>query len=132
MQKRESRSPYPIYELLRWQLSKGLGQSPGLLYCNSGLNQKKEQTMLTSFEGVIALRSLRLELQESAGGEFPESVLTELLVLRDVCKKLGLNVFQCQDVLSESGWAYVNRYLDTRVSIPVKNHRRNRFGHRRK
>lgn len=86
--------------------------------------------MLTSFEGVKALRSLRLELQEDAGEDFPQSVLTELLVLRDVCKKLGLNIFQCQDVLSERGWTYVNRYLDTRVTISVKGHKRNSSGHR--
>lgn len=86
--------------------------------------------MLTSFAGVTALRSLRLELEEDAGEDFPESVLTELLVLRDVCKKLDLNIFQCQDVLSDSAWQYVNKYLDTPVNLALEEMQQDRFSHR--
>lgn len=85
--------------------------------------------MMTSFDGVTALRSLRQELQEDAGEDFPQSVLTELLVLRDVCKKLDLNVFQCQDVLGEPGWEYVKRYIDTPIGMPVNDSDLDQFGH---
>ncbi|MCB0143402.1 MAG: hypothetical protein KDE50_26120 [Caldilineaceae bacterium] len=75
--------------------------------------------MLTSNSGIGALRSLRLELEEEAGESFPQSVITELLVLRDICKKLELNIFQCQEVIGEQGWNYVNAYIDTPIGSPV-------------
>ena len=75
--------------------------------------------MLTSYGVIVALRSLRLELEEEAGDSFPQSAITELLVLRDTCKKLQLNIFQCQDVLGEQGWQYVNTYLDTPIDRSV-------------
>lgn len=78
--------------------------------------------MLISFEGIMALRSIRLELQEEAGPCFPHSVLIELLILRDVCKKLDLNIFQCQEVLSEHGWAYTNRYINLPIDMAVEHH----------
>jgi hypothetical protein len=34
-----------------------------------------------------------------------------------VCRCLGLNIFQCREVLSEVGWAYVNGYLERRVDV---------------
>ncbi len=84
--------------------------------------------MVMSFDRVTALRSLRQELQEDAGKDFPQAVLTELLVLRDVCKKLDLNVFQCQDVLGESGWEYLKRYMDTPIGMPIDDNNLNRLG----
>lgn len=76
--------------------------------------------MLIFFEGIIALRSLRHEWQQDAGEHFPQAVLIELLVLRDICKKLDLNIFQCQDVLGEEGWGYVNAYINMPIGVPVE------------
>lgn len=76
--------------------------------------------MLTSVAGVCALRKLRRELQDDAGDDFPEAVLTELLVLYDVCKSLDLNVFQIEDILGQTAWEGVREYLDTSV-VPADN-----------
>jgi len=68
--------------------------------------------MFITMRGVIALRQFRMELQENAGDEFPEDVLTELLVLHDICKYLGLNIFQAKEVLGEKGWHCVMVFIN--------------------
>lgn len=64
-------------------------------------------------KGTIALKRLRQELQEDAGDDFPQAVLPQLLMLRDVCKNLDLNVFQAIEVLGESGWRGVTQYINS-------------------
>lgn len=76
--------------------------------------------MLTSVAGVCALRKLRRELQEDAGDDFPEAVLSELLVLYDVCKGLELNVFQIEDILGQTAWEGIKEFLDTSI-VPADN-----------
>ena len=76
--------------------------------------------MMISIQGIWAMRALRLELQEDAGESFPQSVLTELLVMRDICKRLDLNIFQCQEVLGSEGWDYVNESIDLPIGINVE------------
>ena len=65
--------------------------------------------------GLCALRKLRKAWQEDAGDVFPEAVLTQLLVLYDVCKGLELNIFQIEDVLGRAGWQGIKDYLNTTV-----------------
>lgn len=84
------------------------------------LLQKRINTMLTSVAGVCALRKLRRELQEDAGDDFPEAVLSELLVLYDVCKGLELNVFQIEDILGQTAWEGIKEFLDTSI-VPADN-----------
>ena len=69
--------------------------------------------MFTTLRGVIALRQLRMELQEDAGSNFPNDVHKELLVLYDVCKSLDLNIFQAREVLGETGWQSVTDYINS-------------------
>jgi hypothetical protein len=76
--------------------------------------------MLVALQGMLALRQLRMELQEDAGDAFPSSVHTEMLVLYDVCKSLDLNIFQCREILGEACWAYINDYLTSAVSLPLQ------------
>lgn len=71
--------------------------------------------MLTCMQGITLLRQLRLDWEEDAGDQFPDAVLREMLVLYDVCKILGLNLFQCQEVLGDVGWRFVKHYLDQPV-----------------
>lgn len=76
--------------------------------------------MLISHQGVVALTSLRKEWQKDAREEFPEGLSNQLLVLYDVCKLLELNIFQTQEVLSESGWRYVTTYINTPLGSPIE------------
>jgi len=71
--------------------------------------------MHTTMAGICALRKLRKAWQEDAGDVFPEAVLTQLLVLYDVCKGLELNIFQIEDVLGRAGWQGIRDYLNTTV-----------------
>lgn len=73
--------------------------------------------MEVTIKGLFALRQLRRDWQDDAGPDFPQALHTEMLVLYDVCRCLGLNIFQCREVLSEVGWAYVNGYLERRVDV---------------
>jgi hypothetical protein len=73
--------------------------------------------MIINLRGVKALQQLRIEQQESAGLDFPESCHTELLVLYDVCKYLELNIFQAQHVLGAQGYAYVTGYINGTVTV---------------
>lgn len=68
--------------------------------------------MEVTMRGATALRHLRHQLQDSAGEKFPQGVLTELLVLHDVCKSLDLNVFQAREILGESGWRCVADHIN--------------------
>lgn len=72
--------------------------------------------MLITMAGIGTLRSFRKAWQEDAGDAFPEAVLTELLVLYDVCKGLELNIFQIEDVLGQIGWQGIKDYFDTTVA----------------
>ena len=71
--------------------------------------------METTMNGLCALRKLRQELQDDAGLNFPQEMHIEMLVLYDVCKCLDLTLFQCEEVLGEVGWRYVNDYLSSQV-----------------
>jgi hypothetical protein len=72
----------------------------------------KGACMEVTMRGALALRQLRHELQDGAGDDFPDGVLTELLVLHDVCKSLGLHIFQAREVLGEVGWKCVADYIN--------------------
>lgn len=75
--------------------------------------------MLISIKGLVALRQLRLQFQEAAGDDFPQAVLTEMLVLYDVCECLELNIFQARDVLGEYAWACVTTHIQQPASVSV-------------
>lgn len=75
--------------------------------------------MEVSMRGAIALRQLRHQFQDGAGEDFPEGVLTELLVLHDVCKSLDLNVFQAREVLGESGWRCVADHINAPACMEI-------------
>lgn len=82
-----------------------------------GLDPKKECYMHVSARGLQALRQLRMELQESAGGDFPHSQLRELLLLYDVCKYLDLTTFQARDVLGVHGYTFVTTYINQPMTL---------------
>ncbi|MBV7334972.1 hypothetical protein KFU94_43390 [Chloroflexi bacterium TSY] len=73
--------------------------------------------MQTTMRGLEALQQLRFELQESAGEEFPQSQLRELLVLYDVCKQLDLSTFQAREVLGVHGYGLVSDYINQPVTV---------------
>ena len=77
--------------------------------------------MLVSFDGIMALRSLRIELQEDAHENYPQDVIQELLVLYDVCKKLELNIFQCGEVMGKTGLHAVCSYINSPISASTLN-----------
>lgn len=68
--------------------------------------------MEVTMRGTFALKHLRHELQDSAGDDFPDGVLTELLVLHDVCKSLDLHVHQAREILGTTGWKCVAAYIN--------------------
>jgi hypothetical protein len=74
--------------------------------------------MISTVAVVCALRGLRLAWEEDAGDEFPQAVLTELLVLYDVGKRLELNIFQLNDVLGDEACASIKHHLNTHI-IPT-------------
>ena len=69
--------------------------------------------MLITMAGLTKLQALRQELQEDAGENFPQGVMTELLVLYDVCKLLELNIFQAREVIGELAWKYITSYINS-------------------
>ncbi|MEM7125658.1 MAG: hypothetical protein AAF702_04990 [Chloroflexota bacterium] len=73
--------------------------------------------MLIDLRGTLALKQLRIELQESAELDFPDSCLSELLVLYDVCKYLELTIFQAREVLGAPGYACVTEHLNSPVIV---------------
>ncbi|MEZ4711609.1 MAG: hypothetical protein R3A44_30725 [Caldilineaceae bacterium] len=73
--------------------------------------------MLTTVAGICALRKLRKAWQEDAGDSYPEAVMTELLVLYDVCSGLELNIFQKTDILGQIAWEGIQHHLDTPVML---------------
>jgi hypothetical protein len=75
--------------------------------------------MITDLRGVNALRELRIEHQESAGLDFPESCLTEMLLLYDVCKCLGLSLTQAQHVLGAPAYQMVTATINGPVGEPT-------------
>lgn len=75
--------------------------------------------MLINLGGIQALKQLRFDLQESAGHEFPHSQLTEMLVLYDVSKALGLSVFQAKEVLGEAAYDMVAAHINSPAVIPT-------------
>jgi hypothetical protein len=75
--------------------------------------------MITDLRGVNALRQLRIDHQESAGLDFPGSCETEMLFLYDVCKYLGLSVFQAQEVLGAPAYRMVTDAINSPVGQPT-------------
>lgn len=75
--------------------------------------------MITDLRGINALRQLRIEHQESAGLDFPESCQTEMLLLYDVCKSLGLSLFQAQEVLGAPAFRMVTDTINGPVGLPT-------------
>ena len=68
--------------------------------------------MFIDLRGVNALRQLRIDHQESAGLDFPEGCQAEMLLLYDVCKALGLNIFQSQEVLGAPAYRMVTNLIN--------------------
>lgn len=75
--------------------------------------------MQITMRGVTALQHFRQQLQDDAGESFPHCVLTELLVLYDVCKCLEVNYFFTKDILGEIGLRHVTNYINTSTWISV-------------
>ena len=73
--------------------------------------------MLTNV--VVAMRKIRLDLEEDAGSNFPEEVSRELLVLYDILKALEFNIFVMADVLGEQGLSFVQEYTNTPLGLTV-------------
>lgn len=71
--------------------------------------------MHTDIRGIKALQQLRIDLQESAGRDFPHAQLRELLLLYDVCKYLGLSIFQAKEVLGVHGYELVTSHINQPV-----------------
>ena len=76
--------------------------------------------MITDLRGVKALQQLRLELEESAGPEFPDSCLPQMLMLYDVCKHLELPLYRAQGVLGASAYKMVTEYINGPVELPTE------------
>jgi hypothetical protein len=76
--------------------------------------------MIINLRGIRALQQLRIEHQESAGLDFPESCLTEMLFLYDVCKSLDLSLFQAREVLGALAWEMVTNYINSPVGFPTE------------
>jgi hypothetical protein len=76
--------------------------------------------MIINLRGIKALQQLRIEYQESAGLEFPQSCLTEMLILYDVCRSLDLSLFQAQEVLGAAAWKMVTDYINSPVGNPTE------------
>ncbi len=76
--------------------------------------------MIINLRGIKALQQLRMEHQESAWLDFPQTYHTELLVLYDDCKYLELNIFQARDALGAQGYAYVTGYINGPVGYPTE------------
>ena len=76
--------------------------------------------MFTNVRGIRALQQLRIEHQESAGLDFPQACLTEMLILYDVCKSLELSIFQAQEVLDAPACELVVNYLNGHDWFPTE------------
>lgn len=76
--------------------------------------------MIMDLRGIQALQNLRIEYQESAGLEYPEACLTELLILYDVCKSLELSIFQARQVLGAPAWEKVTSYINSPIGVPTE------------
>lgn len=69
--------------------------------------------MLTDLRGVDALRNLRRDLQDDAGADFPNGMMTELLVLYDVCKSLDMPLTNAKEVLGEQGFNAIKEHINS-------------------
>lgn len=78
--------------------------------------------MQATMQGVQALRQLRFELQEDSGDAFPHEVITQLLLLYDVCKCLELSLYQARHVLGDVGWKYVIEYIQQPAFVSIDKH----------
>jgi hypothetical protein len=73
--------------------------------------------MIIDLRGVKALQELRMELQESAGLEFPNSCLSEMLLLYDVCKHLELPPYHTQGVLGAPAYKMVTEHINRPIDL---------------
>ncbi|MEZ4667529.1 MAG: hypothetical protein R3E39_06385 [Anaerolineae bacterium] len=76
--------------------------------------------MCINQRGIQALQKLRIDLQETAGIEFPHAFVKELLILYDVCKYLELPIFQTREILGVHGFAYVTKYINGPVHVNLE------------
>jgi len=79
--------------------------------------------MIIDLRGVNALRQLRLELEESAGLDFPQGCLKEMLLLYDVCKSLEVSLFQARTILGAPAYNMVTDHINTPVGLPSEQSR---------
>jgi hypothetical protein len=79
--------------------------------------------MIINMRGIRALQQLRIEHQESAELDFPESCLSEMLFLYDVCKSLELSIFQAREVLGAPAWEMVVNHINSPVGFPTEHAR---------
>jgi len=73
--------------------------------------------MRTNLQGIDSLKNLRQQWQEDAGEEYPRDVLSELLVLYDVCEALDLNIFEARDVMGTTGLQAVREHINSPADI---------------
>ena len=69
--------------------------------------------MIIDLRGIQALQQVRHELQESAGLDFPESCLKEMLLLYDICKKFDMPITYTREVLGARAYQLVTEYINT-------------------
>jgi hypothetical protein len=76
--------------------------------------------MITDLRGIQALQRLRLEFEGSAGADFPQSCLKEMLVLYDVCKSLEVPLYHTQGVLGAPAYKMVTEHINSPIDfMPV-------------
>ena len=75
--------------------------------------------MLTSHEGVAAIRTIRLELEQNTDNGYPQAALRELLILYDGCCVLGLSTSLMQQVLGTSGWHHIREHLNVPIRLLI-------------
>jgi hypothetical protein len=97
-----------------------VSEKPGPIIPHGLTSKEKGQIMIANLRDASALRQLRIQYEESAGLDFPEACLTEMLILYNVCKSLGLTMFQAQEVLGAPAWKMVTDYINGPVGVPTK------------
>ena len=73
--------------------------------------------MIIDLRGIQALQQIRQELQESAGLDFPQSFLKEMLLLYDICKKLEIPLTHTRVVLGAPAYRMVTEYINSPIDL---------------
>ena len=74
--------------------------------------------MNIDLRGVKALQQLRIELEDSAGTDFPNRFRREMLLLYDVCKTLKIPITHARSILGSEAYEMVTNHINAPVSAP--------------